>query len=209
MSKVKDLKGQRFGRLTVLEFADTKGGTARWLCQCDCGAKCIINGARLRNGSTKSCGCLRAELRAKLNSKHGMSGSKSYSSWKCMLARCTNRNVAAYPNYGGRGITVCDEWRNDFQKFFDYVSKLEHFEEEGYSLDRIDNDGNYEPGNVRWASRKEQARNRRDTVFVEYQGEKMTLAEAAERAGISYDLAWSRYYNGWHGEKPFKLIKKE
>lgn len=209
MGKIKDLTGQRFGRLTVIGFAGfAKNRNAMWDCKCDCGRICTVKGGKLTSGSTKSCGCLRAELRTKLNTVHHMCGTKIYSSWRCMLTRCLNPNHETYSKYGGRGITVCDEWKNSFQAFFDFVSKLEHFGEDGYTLDRINNDGNYEPGNVKWSTAKEQARNRRDTVFVEYAGKKMALAEAAEQAKIEYKLALSYYYNGRHGEKIFKPVAR-
>lgn len=124
-----------------------------------------------------------------------------------MNHRCFNENDKNFSNYGGRGITVCDEWRKDFVAFYEYVSKLEHFGEDGYSLDRINNDGNYEPGNVRWANRVEQGRNKRNNVIVEYDGKNMTLTETAERSGISYNVLQWRYSHGWRGEKLFQPVK--
>ena len=120
-----------------------------------------------------------------------------------MKARCFNPNRRGFCNYGGRGITVCDEWRDNFQAFFDCVSKLEHFGEEGYSLDRVDVNGNYEPQNVRWATRKEQGRNKRNNVIVEYKGEKMTLAEAAEKSGIKKKILETRHERGWSDRNLF------
>lgn len=211
MSKLKDLTGQRFERLTVIERADnTKKGQARWLCKCDCGATCIADGVHLRRGEIKSCGCLSRENTIKRSTKHGMkrrmSSNKIYSTWQNVKQRCLDKSAPHYAEYGARGITICEEWQTDFQAFFDYVSKLEHFNEEGYTLDRINNDGNYEPGNVRWATRKEQTRNRRITAMVDYKGETISLADAAERSGINYDALRERYRKGLRGDELFKPL---
>ncbi|MBR4031128.1 MAG: hypothetical protein IKJ07_00150 [Clostridia bacterium] len=200
---IKDLTGQRFGRLTVIEFAGSKNRRAYWKCKCDCGNICVINGHNLGTGNTKSCGCLHDERIIKDSITHGQSGTKIYRTWKDMKARCFNPNRRGFCNYGGRGITVCDEWRDNFQAFFDCVSKLEHFGEEGYSLDRVDVNGNYEPQNVRWATRKEQGRNKRNNVIVEYKGEKMTLAEAAEKSGIKKKILETRHERGWSDRNLF------
>ena len=133
-----------------------------------------------------------------------MSYTKIHQTWSRIKQRCTDLNFTGYEYYGGRGITVCDEWKGDFLAFYNYVSKLEHFGEEGYSLDRINVNGNYEPGNVRWATAKEQARNKRTTIFVEYNGEIISLQEAAERSGIGYITMKSRWANGLRGAELFK-----
>lgn len=151
------IQGEKFGRLTVIGFAYVnKYGCSVWKCRCDCGTELEAIGYKLRNGHTTSCGCSRKH--------HGKSGTKLHNVWANMKYRCNNENMPYYKDYGGRGIKVCDEWQNSFQAFYDYVSKLPHFGEEGYSLDRINNDGNYEPNNVRWATQKEQNTNRRRAV---------------------------------------------
>lgn len=165
MSKLIDLTGQKFGRLTVIERAEkpchVHDAAAYWKCRCDCGKEKIVSGKNLMYGKSLSCGCLSKEVARKLHLKHKAHNTSLYNRWTNMKHRCLNPNNTSYKYYGGRGITVCEEWRNDFQAFYDYVSKLPHFGEKGYSLDRINNDGNYEPGNVRWATAKEQANNRR------------------------------------------------
>lgn len=208
MWKIKNLIGQRFGRLTVIEFAGTKNSKAYWKCRCDCGNICVVRSSHLKDGSTQSCGCLASEVTITRSTIHGMSYNKTYTTWQRMKQRCFYKKSIGYSGYGGRGITVCDEWRDNFQTFYDYVSKLEHFGEEGYSLDRINNDGNYEPDNVRWATAKEQARNKRTTVFVEYEGETISLQEAAERSRINYVAMKTRWGAGVRGEELFKPLRE-
>ena len=135
---------------------------------------------------------------------HLKSRTKIYNVWQGMKARCLNPNDKSYPRYGGRGITICAEWKDDFQTFFDYVSSLEHFGEDGYSLDRINNDGDYKPDNVKWSTRQEQACNRRSNVVVEYQGEKMLLSEAAEKSGVNISTLRYRLQAGESGEELFR-----
>lgn len=167
MPALVNLLGKKFGRLRVIEPVDSDSPHMYWKCLCDCGNIVNVRGQNLREGVTKSCGCLRSELSSKrAKKKFGSSPlqKKVRRLWWSMIMRCFNKNNAGYKNYGARGITVCDEWHNSRIAFYDYVSKLEHFGEEGYSLDRINNDGNYEPGNVRWATVKQQSLNRRNNV---------------------------------------------
>lgn len=152
----------RFGRLVVLDKAEkTKDGHSKWRCRCDCGKDTIVIGINLTSGRTSSCGCLRNEKTTERLSIHKGYNTPTYKTWANMIQRCTNNKNKDFEHYGGRGITVYTEWRKDFSAFFAYVSQLPHFSEDGYSLDRINNDGNYEPGNVRWATRIEQNNNRR------------------------------------------------
>lgn len=154
--------GKRFGRLSVVaEEGRTKTGMVRWLCECDCGKTIVVRGTHLRQGLVSSCGCFRREASSERNKTHGKKNSRIYRTWRNMKTRCFNHNHEHYKDYGGRGITVCKEWQNSFEAFLEYVSNLPHFGEPGYSLDRINNDGNYEPGNVRWATAKEQRNNQR------------------------------------------------
>lgn len=160
---IKDLTGQRFGRLTVVSKTDErKDRCVVWKCICDCGNEHFVISRSLLGGKTRSCGCLWNETKGTGRISHHMSDTKLYKKWCGMKRRCYYTSHKSYKDYGGRGITVCDEWKNDFQAFYDYVSKLPHFGEEGYSLDRINNNGNYEPENVRWTTQKEQCANRRN-----------------------------------------------
>lgn len=165
---IKNLAGQRFGRLLVLEQTpNRKNGCVVWKCKCDCGNEVFASSGYLVSGRKRSCGCLASEIAAQTartgNNRrtHGMKRTKLYSIWNTMKYRCFNKNASNFKDYGGRGITVCDEWIHDFQAFYDYVSQLPNFGEVGYSLDRINNDGNYEPGNVKWSTRTEQNNNKR------------------------------------------------
>lgn len=167
MAKFKDLTGKSYGRLTVVkqapDYIQPNGRRrVRWECVCSCPNKtiCAVRGEDLRSGNSQSCGCLQKETVRKTMTVHGKHGTHLSRIWRGMKSRCCNPNVANFKYYGGRGITVFPGW-NDFQTFYDDVSKLPHFGEKGYSLDRINNDGNYEPGNVRWATAKEQSDNKR------------------------------------------------
>jgi len=170
MKKYKNLAGYRFGRLTVKELAGkAKSGKVCWRCSCDCGNVVIVRGCDLLSGHTKSCGCFKAEIRKIVHTKHGArknnTAERLYLVWKNIKKRCENKNAPAYPDYGGRGITLCDEW-HDYANFRKWA--LSH----GYkpnapqwecTIDRINNDGNYEPSNCRWVSMAVQSRNKRNT----------------------------------------------
>lgn len=207
--RLQDLTGQRFGKLTVLSYDHiNRGGFACWCCLCDCGNETIVPSGALKSGNTRSCGCLHAEASPKNlpPPKHGMHGSKIYRTWTNIKTRCYNPNDKDYKDYGGRGITMYAPWIHDFAAFFNYVVTLEHYGEKGYTLDRIENDKGYQPGNLRWADAKTQERNRRINIVVEYNGEQITLGEAAERSGINYYTLYDRYNRGDRGEKLFRPV---
>lgn len=205
MPKFKDLTGQRFGRLIVIERIENRGEKVCWRCRCDCGNECSATSNHLTRGDVKSCGCLSAEFCGKYNIHHGMAGTKIYRAWQDMKSRCFSAKNKNYKYYGGRGITVYSEWIDDFQSFYDYVSQLEHFGEKGYSLDRIDNNGNYEPGNLRWADQKTQSRNTRQNIFVEYKGSKITVTDASNLSGINRETLRCRMNRGEKGDYLFRL----
>ena len=152
----KDLTNQRFGRLTVIEEAGRRGGEVTWRCQCDCGREKIISGKSIRLGRTKSCGCLQKDTISQIATKHGQSKTALHSIWKSMLDRCNNQNNPAYPNYGGRGIKVCERWHS-FENFYEDIGK---YKQKGLTLDRKDTNGHYEPINCRWATPRQQSENK-------------------------------------------------
>jgi len=162
MGKLINIKGKKYGNLTVISF-DHIGECRKsfWLCKCDCGNEIIVTSNHLRKGNTKSCGCITRELTKNINLSHGLSYEPLYKTYTTMKSRCYNKNTKAYKDYGGRGIKMCEEWKTDFGKFYNYMTQLPKFGEEGHTIDRIDNDGNYEPSNVRYATAKQQANNTR------------------------------------------------
>lgn len=156
-----DLTGQKFGKLTVIKRVENnKDYGSKWLCKCDCGNEVIVFSNNIRRGNTQSCGCLFLDSHI----KHKLYGTNVYKVWDNMRNRCLNPNATGFKNWGGRGITIFKPWIEDFQLFYDYVSKLPFFGENGRTLDRINNNGNYEPDNLRWATRKEQNDNKRKRV---------------------------------------------
>lgn len=205
MSKLINLVGQKFGRLTVLKRVENdKNGQSRWLCRCSCPEhnEVIVISANLRKGGTKSCGCYSTEMLIKRSTKHGHKNDTIYNVWARMKQRCNNPKDPGYADYMGRGIKVCKRWENSFQAFYDDVSKLPHFGEKGYSINRIDNDGNYEPGNVEWSTPTEQANNRRNSQRIPYNGEEHSLTEWGRILNISYRVLRRRINElGWPIEK--------
>jgi len=164
----KDITNIKFHRLIVIKYSHTKNNQAYWLCRCDCGKEKIIWGNDLRQNKIKSCGCWNKEQatkRGKENKRHGMEGTKFYRVWNGLKQRCLNKNGKDYKNYGGRGITVCSHWLK-FENFRDdmlesYKKHVAEFGEKQTSIDRMNNNGNYEPNNCRWATVKEQRNNQR------------------------------------------------
>ena len=182
MGTIKDITGNRYGKLVVISFAGLKNNRiGMWECKCDCGNTAVVTTNNLNSGNTSSCGCLKSEHPN--HKTHGMRQTKIYKCWCLMKSRCNNPNYEHYECYGGRGIKVCKEWDYDFIKFYEYVSSLPHYGEKGYTLDRIDVNGNYEPNNVRWASKITQANNCRTNVYYDYNGESHTLSD------------WARIFN--------------
>lgn len=202
-----DLTGQVYSRLTVLSEAEPKRTPCgsvkrRWLCRCACGVLRVVMAGDLRSGKTLSCGCLQSEwsrskllanpMRQTTPPKHNWLRPE-YGVWCAMRTRCTNPNFKDFKNYGGRGITICPEW----DSFETFLSDVGERPSDKHSLDRIDNNGNYEPGNVRWADRTTQVNNRRVTVWLEWDGERKTLTQWAQAIGIRPATLANRLRSGW------------
>lgn len=203
-----NLVGKRFGRLTVIEDSGerTPKHQVKWHCVCDCGNHVYVPTCYLTTGDTRSCGCLFRETCKQPNTlRHGDASpngkhTRLYESWHQMRKRCNNPKDHNYRNYGGRGITVCTEWET-YEKFRDWA--LNNGYATDLSIDRIDVNGNYEPSNCRWADSITQGNNRRTNRFIEYNGEKHTLAEWARLTGISDDTLAHRLKDGWSIEDVF------
>jgi len=180
----KNILGEKYGLLTVIEKADNIDGDTAWVVKCNCGTIKILRSEALRNKSgTQSCGCLWQSKKYTLSYKHGYSKndniSSEYNSWLTMKARCLNPRTPNYKNYGGRGITICSRWIGE-DGFINFIKDMKDKPTKNHQIDRIDNDGNYELSNCKWSTRKEQMRNRRNSVFYEYNGVRKCLAEWIE-----------------------------
>lgn len=193
-TRVHGLQGRVFGRLTVLRrHGKTAYNEATWKCKCECGTQKIVQGKNLRNGSTVSCGCFKNEMLAINGIKHGMKGTPEYSTWAAMKRRCCAPDDKDYPRYGGKGITLCDEWRESFESFYNHIGPRPN----GTTVDRIKNHLGYEPGNVRWATAKEQQNNRTNNIHVTtLRGDTIPIGEAARILGITHGAAILRYKRG-------------
>ena len=180
-----DLTGQRFGRRVVLSFSHVRrtprGSQTMWRVLCDCGKESVAGTGSLRSRGVQSCGCATSDATIKRNTTHGMSHRPEYIIHKCMISRCENPNNEDYYNYGARGIAVCPEWRHDFARFFADMGPRP----EGGSIDRIDNDKGYEPGNCRWVPASEQSRNRGVVKKIDVNGRLMTFRDIGEMLGIA------------------------
>lgn len=194
-----DLAGQRFRRLLVISEAGRNQYKAvLWLCRCDCGNESTTTTYLLRSGKATSCGCWKREVPGTWSLKHGQSKTRLYKTWRSMVRRVTEPTYPDYPHYGGRGISVCDQWRVSFEAF---ARDMGPTYSEGLTLDRIDNDGNYEPGNCRWATAIEQARNKRTNRLLTFNGKTMPVSAWAEHTGIGRSAIESRLRNGWSVER--------
>ena len=191
MGKVIDLTGQRFGRLVVLwkQGLDKSKRNTLWFCRCDCGKEKAVSFGALKSGATQSCGCIQKERTAEAHKTHGMCDTRLYRTWRGMVNRCTNQNEPAYPNYGGRGNTICESWKT-FEPFKEWALSSGYADD--LFIERVDNDKGYCPENCKWATRKEQNRNKRSNVMI---GGKC-IGELAEKYGMSYNTLYGRIRRG-------------
>ena len=191
---LKDLSGEKFGRLLVVSlaskaFVDASGKNhfVKWNCKCDCGTEVVVMGASLTRTTrpSRSCGCAKDEVNSARLTTHGLTGSFEYKLLMSIVDRCHNEKHPRYQDWGGRGIQVCLQWRNDPESFVKYVKEVLGSRPEGCSLDRIDNDKGYEPGNVRWATTLEQNRNQRSNRLITFDGKSMLLTDWALEIGVT------------------------
>lgn len=196
MDRSKDVAGDTFSRLTVIErTANNSRGEAKWLCRCSCGTFVTAVGHHLRAGLTKSCGCLNREAVSNAARRHGASHTPQYKAWHSMVSRCSNPRHHKWDRYGGRGISVCARW-TDYANFLqDMGPRPPHA-----SIDRIDNDGDYEPDNCRWSTPLEQASNRSNNQIVSVNGLTMTASQASRNLGPSRSTVSRRIRDGWPPE---------
>ena len=203
--------GTRYGMLTIIKEVEPyyyRGHPFRqFLCQCDCGATSITTLNRLRQGKVLSCGCLKGTTHSKYKE---LTKTRIYNIWSSMKQRCYYPNAISYPNYGGRGIGICQEWKDSFKAFYDWA--MEHGYNDDLTIDRIDYNGNYEPSNCKWSTVKEQAQNKRNNIVLELNGEKHTIAEWGRITGFKVGTLQNRKYAGWSDKKtltyPLRKHKK-
>lgn len=203
MGRFEDLTGRRFGRLTVLsrgdDYVSPKGyRNTTWNCLCDCGNHVNVRGCNIRNGVSRSCGCIRVDHPNRLT--HGMNGTRIYGIWKGMKDRCLNERSESYKDYGGRGVTIFEDWLNSFESFYNWA--LQSGYRDDLSIDRIDVNGNYEPSNCRWSTADVQANNKRNNHLLTYEGRTQTISQWAKELGIHSGKIKDRINKcGWSVER--------
>jgi len=192
MTKRVIFKDAVYGELTVVKSLGKSTGATKYECKCSCGNIVSVRGRNLTIGKTKSCGCMTSEYKRLANTEHGLSDTRTYHIWKGMKARCYNEKHIHYKYYGEKGIKVCKAWLNieGFYKYFGDIKKP-------YTLERIKGDKNYCPSNCKLATPKEQANNRTNSVYLTYEGSKLTISEWADKTGLSYSVLSKRKYEGW------------
>ena len=202
--KFKNIEGMRFKRLVVISFKERKNRHTYWDCVCDCGEKTIATNNNLSTGHTRSCGCLQKEVQRTVNITHGFKHTRFYVIWVQMKYRCEKPYNSSYHRYGGRGIKCLWKTFEDFKNdmYESYLAHVEKRGEQNTTIERIDNDKNYCKWNCRWATRKEQARNRRTSTILSFGGKTKTIAEWADDVGIGQKIISQRINrDGWTPEE--------
>ena len=185
-----NLKGKSFGRLTIIEN-DRMDKGVRWArCLCECGKETYVRVSDLRSGNTRSCGCLYKDTRKTSHFSHGMRHTRLYSIWTNMKTRCYNPKVSGFENYGGRGIAICNDWKDDFVNFYDWAMATGY--NDNLTIERVDVNGNYEPKNCMWIEACEQSKNRRSNIYIELNGKVNTLKGWCNELGLPYKIVHQR-----------------
>ncbi len=193
--------GDRFSRLKVEKFY-SKGKNNKWICRCDCGNTTVVATCDLNSENTKSCGCLARSLASSRSTVHGMYGTRPYRIWSAIKRRCQNKNYPEYHLYGGRGIELCKKW----QSFSGFWEDMKNGYIDGLSIERIKNAGSYSKKNCRWATRTEQANNKRSNRIIEFNGVKMPLSSWCKKLGLPYEKTRKRLNRGWGVQESFKVL---
>lgn len=201
--RLANLLDKRFERLVVIGYVGRKSGQSVWLCDCDCGGSASVSASSLTSGRTRSCGCLNRETSSERFRKHDKSQEDLWRRWKLIIRRTTDKNFALYHRYGGRGIVVCDRW---LRSFSDFVSDMGPMPSSKHTIERSDNNGNYEPGNCRWATMKEQANNTSRSVRLNINGKEKTMEECEKEFGVSASTIKRRRLLGWTDEESIAPI---
>lgn len=204
--KIRDLTGNRYGRLVVLTYAGHCGGRTMWKCECACGTIKDVSSSALLSGRTLSCGCYHRDVLKGMiphNRTHNMKDTPEFNIWSMMKNRCTNPNCNRHQFYKDKGIKVCDRWLGP-DGFVHFIEDMGMRPGPNYSIDRIDNDGNYCPENCRWATKKEQSNNQSRNLVLEYNGRKNTLALWCDELRLPYKPIWARLKNGWSVQRAFE-----
>ena len=198
--KILDIKGKRFGRLIAIERVKNVGKKVSWKCLCDCGQETNVLTTNLTSNRIKSCGCLKNQKLIERSTKHNQRHTKLYEVWKTMKQRCYNPNNKGYKNWGGRGIVVCDEWKNNYQAFYEW--SMNNGYKEGLSIDRINNDGNYAPSNCRWSDKITQCNNTRQNKYFIINGVSKTIHQWCIEYNVPVNRVRQRLYKRhWNIEK--------
>ena len=192
---MEDLSGKRFYRLRVISFDHLNGKRAYWKCKCDCGNIKVVRSDHLKDGHVKSCGCYSSEQTSKRFTTHGLSKTRIFNIWVGIKQRCLNPKKDSFCEYGGRGISICDSWKNDFMAFYKWAIRNGY--KDSLSIDRIDVDEGYFPQNCRWVGFKTQSRNKRTNHMVEFDGKLMPLVDCCDKYGVPYHITLKRILRGW------------
>lgn len=199
MNRIEDLVGKKFSRLTVLLFLGIIKKKYLWECMCDCGNKKVVRGENIKNGTTKSCGCLIKETAIKTHTSHGKTGTRTYHQWSGMIQRCKSTNIKTRKSYLDKNIKVCDQWLK-FENFYKDMGECP----DGLTLERIDNNKGYSKENCKWASRKEQNRNKSQNIKITYNSKTQVLTDWAKELQISFSTLQARIQKmGWTIERSF------